>query len=67
VLDIAQTQNSACGVGATVQQHQKQAQQRPFHHSDAFRKYNSTIGFIGFPPSARLIIDKSDNLDALSI
>jgi hypothetical protein len=33
----------------------------------AFRKYNSTIGFIGFPPSATVIIDQSTNLDALSI
>jgi hypothetical protein len=44
-----------------------QAQRWPFHHPDAFRKYNSTIHFIGFPPSASPIIDKSDNLEALSI
>jgi hypothetical protein len=36
-------------------------------HGTAFRKYNSTIGFIGFPPSQAVIIDKSDNLDALRI
>jgi hypothetical protein len=28
-----------------------------FDHRSAFQKYNSTIGFIGFQPSAPLIID----------
>jgi hypothetical protein len=39
----------------------------PFPQGAAFRKYNSTIRFIGFPPSRQAIIDKSDNLDALGI
>jgi hypothetical protein len=47
--------------------HPKRAEQGPFPRPGAFRKYNSTIRFIGFQPSARLIIDKSDNLEALSI
>jgi hypothetical protein len=67
VLDFAQTRKRARGVRATAQKHRKQAQGQGFPQRGAFRKYNSTIGFIGFPPSARLIIDKSDNLGALSI
>jgi hypothetical protein len=47
--------------------HPKRAQEKLSDQYDALRKYNSTIGFIGFPPSARLIIDKSANLDASSI
>jgi hypothetical protein len=47
--------------------HLKRAQEKLSAQRGALRKYNSTIGFIGFQPSARLIIDKSDNLDAFSI
>jgi hypothetical protein len=52
---------AGCGV------HLKRAQGKLSAQGGALRKYNSTIGFIGFQPSARLIIDKSDNLDAFSI
>jgi hypothetical protein len=47
--------------------HLKRAQEKLSVQRSALRKYNSTIRFIGFPPSARLIIDKSANLDAFSI
>jgi hypothetical protein len=50
-----------------AQMHRGQARQLSNCHFPAFQKYNSTIGFIGFPPNDSLIIDKSANLDALSI
>jgi hypothetical protein len=33
----------------------------------AFQKNNSTIGFIGFPPTGPVIIDQTNNLDESSI
>jgi hypothetical protein len=39
----------------------------PFSQGAAFRKYNSTIGIIGFRPRAPFIIGEIDNLDALNI
>jgi len=63
ILDSAQTAARAAlpapelAAANAAQMTANQAQNCLIDHGGAFQKYNSTIGFIGFPPSAPLIID----------
>jgi hypothetical protein len=65
VLDFAQT--TAKPASAVVSRPGRPMRNCHYDNAAAFRKYNSTIGIIGFQPIATVIIDKTDNLDALSI